>query len=57
MIINKFLSEYIDAMIEANDIELTNNQKENIIEQAERDEELWDFVDSKLWNMIESEVK
>lgn len=52
MMINSFLSEYIDELTEATDIKLTGNQKGNIIEQAERDEELWDYIDSKLWNMI-----
>lgn len=48
----KFLREYLEMVLEANEIEIEKEEKENIIEELENDDELWDVLDGKIFDLL-----
>lgn len=53
----EFLTDYVEMMAEANDLELTKNQMQEIVNNLRSEEELWDIFDSFVTEEIARAVK
>lgn len=53
----EFLTDYVQMIAEAQDIELNPQQVNKIVNSLQGDESLWDMFDSYVIDEIESEVR
>lgn len=51
-----FIKDYVNSILEANELELDNSKINNIVNNICNDEELWNYVDSVILETIARET-
>ena len=49
-----FLMDYVTMIVEANEIELSENEIEKIVKNIMETDEIWDFLDENIYFEIEN---
>ena len=51
-----FLTDYVNMILDVKDLDINDSQFDNIIDSLCNDEELWDYVDSTIFETIAKET-